>query len=259
MKRIRVPPYPVTPVTEFEREERLNQLALRRGERFFAAGGLCERCERTGDELIELSEIVRLLVTTVPDLTQAAVLEHFLSSVQYGHFPVLGTGFGREPERRAVRGLIDLVNLRAFAPGQYPLRPSVATVRAAPLAMHARRSIWVQWIRSRCWPVPPELGYGLTIDNEPNNREISRVQMSERVSDERANDTTSNTRQVHSAPVRDGVEAAMRKDIAGGKLTLDALRAMTEEALLARYGTSRYTCREARKRALANPVINPAS
>jgi hypothetical protein len=98
------------------------------------------RCKQPGDPLIKFGRIVDLVVASVPSLTLEVVRQQFLDTVERGDFPVLGTGFRREPDRRAVKDLIDLYSLNdalPFAPGQYPLRPSLPTLKAAPLEMRA--------------------------------------------------------------------------------------------------------------------------
>jgi hypothetical protein len=117
------------------------------------------------DDLILFGMIVDLLAATVPDITQ-----RFLAAVECGDFPIIGTGFRREPDRRAVNALIDFHSLNAvwpFVAGQYPLHPSLSTIKAAPLEMRARRSVWAQWIREQGWPVPAALSCGLVICHEP--------------------------------------------------------------------------------------------
>jgi hypothetical protein len=140
-------------------------VARRRGKRFFGASGLCERYEQIGDELIEFGQIVELLTVAHADLDAVRLTRLFVVSTQLGAFPTPGTGLGRHPARSAVRGLLDLVSRRGPAVGQYPLRPSLLTVEMAPAAMRARRSDWVQWLRSQDLPVPAMLAHRLTIDH----------------------------------------------------------------------------------------------
>jgi hypothetical protein len=151
---------------ELEQEERRQ----RRAKRFFGAGGLCERYERTGDALIEFDTIVGLVTASHPDLNAIQLIRLFIISTQLGAFPLPGTGFGRQPDRSVVRGLVDVFNLRAFALGLYALRPSLLTIEAAPLVMRARRTTWVRWLKAQDLPVPPMLAHGLAIDHQSAER-----------------------------------------------------------------------------------------
>lgn len=138
---------------ELAEEERRQKLIARRKKRF---DGIVARYEQIGDPLIELNDIAQNLAATLPGVTSAMVAQRLVSSAKLGAFPTPRTGFGREPNRSAVRGLIDLYSLYEvppFPPSQYPLRPSLLTIEAAPLAMRARRSILIQWLRSQGWPV----------------------------------------------------------------------------------------------------------
>jgi hypothetical protein len=138
---------------ELKEEERRQKLIERRKKRF---DGIVARYEQIGDLLIEFNDIAQNLTATIPGITSAMVAQRLVSSAKLGAFPTPRTGFGREPNRSAVRGLVDLYSLYAeppFPPGQYPLRPSLLTIEAAPLAMRARRSILIQWLRSQGWPV----------------------------------------------------------------------------------------------------------
>src|SRR5215472_13608663 len=94
---------------ELDGEERRQHLIERRKKRF---DGIVARCEQTGDPLIELYEIAQILAATVPRVTVAMVAQRLVSSAKLGAFPTPRTGFGRESDRSAVRGLIDLFNLR---------------------------------------------------------------------------------------------------------------------------------------------------
>jgi hypothetical protein len=114
--------------------------------------------KQRGDPLIKFGKIVENLVASVPGLTEAMVRQRFLDTVERGDFPLLGSGFRREPDRRAVNALIDFHSEKVFVPGQYPLRPGTLTIKAAPLEMRARTSVWPQWIKAQGWPVSPELG-----------------------------------------------------------------------------------------------------
>lgn len=142
-------------------------IPLRRAARFFGAGGICERYEQIEDELWEANRVAKRLADTVEG-GYGTVIERFKFSVRAG-------GFGPAPALRYGRAvhLLDLTAFSTFAPGQYPLRPSVCTVDSIPQAMRARRSIWAHWLLQQGWPVPPEFGRSILIDAELLPNEVS--------------------------------------------------------------------------------------
>ncbi len=137
-------------------------VALRRAARFFGDGGLVERYERLGDELMQAGVIASLVADMVPGLSADAVIRRFVFTAKSGAF-----GLRHYPKRRVVADLVDLDSYGSFAPSSYPLRPSTFTVEMAPRLMRARRSVWVHWLRSQGWPVPPGLADSIMIEHEP--------------------------------------------------------------------------------------------
>lgn len=74
--------------------------------------------------------------------------------------------------------------------------------------------------------MPPELGFGLTIDNEPDNRGISPAQPARPAlaADPTPDPTLSTAQRDHASPTFDSVVAAMRKAIGEGRFTKDQCR-----------------------------------
>jgi hypothetical protein len=83
---------------------------------------------QSGDPLLPLSKIAETVAASVPNVTPAIVCEQFLADVERGDFR---TGFRRDPEPDAINALVDFSSLW-FAPGQYPLHPSLRIIKAAP-------------------------------------------------------------------------------------------------------------------------------
>jgi hypothetical protein len=129
----------------------------RRFRRFFGEGGIVDRYERCGDELVEVGVVARELADIVPGLRPAVVLRRVALTAKRGEF-----GLRRTPDRDIVVNMIDLSGT-GFEPGQYPLRPSVFTVGQLTAAMRARRSVWAAWIAAQGWPAPPWYRHGMTI------------------------------------------------------------------------------------------------
>lgn len=125
------------------------QLAVWRSQRFFSAGGLMERYERLGDDLVQYGDIATWLVTAEPGLNYKGAIDRFVTSVKHGGF-----GWRYYGKRRAVAKLIDLDGRAHQPPAKYRLRPSSLTVEMCPELMRARGSVWAQWLRTENWPVP---------------------------------------------------------------------------------------------------------
>jgi hypothetical protein len=132
-----------------EEDPQQSEIVLRRMERFFGIGGLCDRYERRGDHLVQFHDIADLVTDTVPTVSREIVVRRFLFSAKVDWF-------GRHGPRRTIEQLIDLDC--SFAPrGRYSLRPSYIRVEASPELVRAPRSVWARWLKAQGWPVPPEL------------------------------------------------------------------------------------------------------
>jgi len=143
-------------------DPRGSEIVELRRKRFFGAGGICDRYERTDDELIQAWTIAGWLEVTVPGLNRDDVIQRFSYSAKHGGFGLRQYG----PDRRAVARLVDLDSFGSFARAQYALRPSTLTVAIVPQLMRASRSDWVEWIRSQGWQVPIELDRAVN-ENSP--------------------------------------------------------------------------------------------
>ena len=107
-------------------------LSPRRYQRFFGAGGICERYEQCGDHLVQFCEIADWLINAVPGLSRDAVERLFVLSAR-NHW------FGRHGPRQTIERLIDLDDITAPR-RMYSLRPSGLRVEAAPELMRAPSS-----------------------------------------------------------------------------------------------------------------------
>jgi hypothetical protein len=135
-------------------------IPARRGARFFNAGGLCERYERIGDELIQFHDIFQWILTAQPNINKTQVIDRFLLSVKHNEFGRRGA-FGK------IDLLVDLDNRDAPA-AKYSLRPYyLSAVEARPLTMRARCSTWAAWLRNQGWPLPNWLSGAPLIDQKP--------------------------------------------------------------------------------------------
>jgi hypothetical protein len=183
-----------------EEEERRIKMVDRRCRLIFK---VIESYENRNDELIELNEIAPRLADMVPGLSVNAVIRAFLSSVKRGGFGFRMCGPRKYP-RRAVQHLADLGSFDAL-PKQWVIRPNVSTVEGCPLAMRARRSVWVVWIRAQGWPVPPEIAGSILIEAEPGPASTAQplpAPTAEPAPASRRRDTGKAQRK---APVRDAV------------------------------------------------------
>ena len=127
------------------------EISLWRARRFFSDGGLCDRFEKLGDQLVQFGNLVKWLLSIVPGLTEEVIPARFRFSVEHG-------GFGRHGARRTIERLIDLDDYSGAPRGMYSLRPSsFRAAWGAPRLMRARASVWAEWLETQGWPVPSEL------------------------------------------------------------------------------------------------------
>jgi hypothetical protein len=132
---------------------------------------ICDRFQQRGDHLVQFGDIADWLTNAKLELSRSAILQRFIFSAKNGGFGwrrrKFTDRFGNRYEvgrRPAVARLIDLDSYGSFAPGCYVLRPSALTVETIPQLMRAPRSVWVEWLQTQEWPVPPELGSSIVIE-----------------------------------------------------------------------------------------------
>lgn len=166
-------------------------IAVRRGKRFFGDGGLCERYERRGDELVQFGDLLNWLITAVPGLDQKIALLRFRFSVRHG-------GFCRRGLRRTIEHLVDLDDYSNAPCGAYSLRPTGSRADYAPLLMRARASVWAEWLKKQGWPVPAELS---TLRNSEHLAQQQHVEQPE-VSNELAIENKAISEPQPAAPKR---------------------------------------------------------
>ena len=201
-----------------------------RYDRFFGAGGLCDRYERNGNHLVQFCEIANWLTARVPGLTRDAVTVSFLSAVK-------NDWFGRHGARGTIKQLIDL-DCGSAPPGKYSLRPSGLRVQQCPELMRARRSVWTEWLMAEEWSVPQWLKRSVGIEGE------AVVLPTEPPALPHPRRPATPGPRPHK---RDRAVAAMRDALKIGKYTPETLRDEKQEALATEFNVRRGVATKARK------------